>query len=133
MINPFKRKESQQQEEELAIYDDRLVIFESDSNVCEIYEDVSVDAESINVAGERAKKVPKADCTVHVSEMGRVWLYNAPTAHVQTTEHLAELEKSIVLKQVTMYKPEQEFNPNLDMKFWAVVGIAIILAFVSIF
>lgn len=132
MINPFKQK-TKDETEEIAMYDDRLIVFESDSNVCEIYTDVTVDAESVTGHGDRVKKIHKADCTIRVSEMGRVWLYNAPTAHVQTTEHLAELEKSIVLKQVTMFKPEAEFNHNLDMKFWAVVGIAIVLAFVSIF
>lgn len=126
----FNKKQTEEQQD---YYEDRLVVIETDSTVCEIFDDVTVDEESLNARGARELKVPKADCIVKVSEMGRVWIYNAPHQHVQTTERLAALERSTVLKQLTMYKPEDPPNPNTDLRFWAVVGIAIILAFVSIF
>lgn len=129
-LSPFSKKQEDQQQE---YYEDRLVVIESDSTVCEIYDNVTIDEDSLNASGARDLKVPKADCIVKVSETGRVWIYNAPEQHVANTERLAALERSMVLKQLTMYKPEDPQNPNSDLRFWAVVGICIVLSFVSIF
>lgn len=108
---------NKKEEENLLEMDDRLIIYESDGHNCEIYYVTEISDEAVICAGRVV--VPKADCHVSMSAEGRVWLYNAPKAHVHEVERLAQLEKSMVLRQMTNYNPEKPVNPNLDMKFWA--------------
>lgn len=117
-----KRKE----EENFLDLDDRLVVYENDGHNCEIYYVTEVNDESVIVAGRAV--VPKGDCVVSTSSEGRIWLYDAPKKHVHEVERLARLERSMVLQQITNYKPEPPVNPNLDLKFWALA----ILLFVAI-
>lgn len=106
--------------------DDRLVLYETDGHTCEIYYVTEVNDESVIAAGRAV--VPKYECDVAVSQEGRVWLYQAPKAHIKEVERLARLEQSMVLQHITNYKPEPKENPNLDMKFWALA----LLLFVAI-
>lgn len=123
----FNKKKKE--EENFLDLDDRLVIYANDAQTCEIYYVTEVSDESIICAGRAV--VPKADCSVATSSEGRVWLYDAPKEHVHEVERLARLEQSIVLRQITNYKPDPPANPNLDMRFWglaALLFVAIIAA-----
>lgn len=115
MFNNRNKKE----EENLLDMDDRLIMYESDGHNCEIHYITEISDEAIICAGRAV--VPKEDCHVSMSAEGRVWLYNAPKAHVHEVERLAKLEKSIVLRHMTSYNPEKPVNPNGDLRFWAMV------------
>ena len=110
-------KKNRKEEENFLDLDDRLIIYESDGHNCEIHYITEITDEAVICAGRAV--VPKEDCHVSMSAEGRVWLFNAPKAHVHEVERLAKLEKSIVLRQMTSYNPEKPANPNHDMRFWA--------------
>ncbi|MGF0472471.1 hypothetical protein ACQQ6W_23350 [Lysinibacillus fusiformis] len=122
-----KKKE----EENFLDLDDRLIIYENDGHNCEIYYVTEVNDESVIAAGRAV--VPKGDCSVSTSSEGRIWLYNAPKAHVHEVERLARLEQSMVLQQITNYKPEPKENPNLDLKHWALVGLLFVAIIAAAF
>lgn len=122
---------NKKEEENFLDLDDRLVIYENDGHNCEIYYVTEVSDESVIAAGRAV--VPKADCHVSTSSEGRVWLYNAPKSHVHEVERLARLEQSIVLRQITNYKPEPPPNPNLDMKFWALAALLFVAIIAAAF
>lgn len=125
----FKNK--RKEEENFLDLDDRLVVYENDGHNCEIYYVTEVNDESVVVAGRVV--APKGDCSVSTSSEGRIWLYNAPKAHVHEVERLARLEKSIVLKHITNYKPEPKENPNLDLKYWALAGLLFVAIIAAAF
>lgn len=122
---------NKKEEENFLDLDDRLVIWENDGHNCEIYYVTEITDESVICAGRVV--VPKGDCSVATSSEGRVWLYDAPKAHVHEVERLARLEKSMVLQQITNYKPEPKENPNLDMKFWALIGLLFVAIIAAAF
>ena len=126
MLNRNKKEE-----ENFLDLDDRLVIYESDGHNCEIYYVTEVSDEAVIAAGRAV--VPKQDCHVSTSSEGRIWLYNAPKAHVHEVERLARLEQSMVLQQITNYKPEPKENPNLDMKFWALAALLFVAIIAAAF
>lgn len=122
-----KRKE----EENFLDLDDRLIIYENDGHNCEIHYVTEVNDISVICAGRAV--VPKQDCDVATSSEGRVWLFNAPKAHVHEVERLAQLEKSMVLNHITNYKPEPKENPNLDLKFWALAALLFVAIIAAAF
>lgn len=122
-----KKKE----EEHFLDLDDRLIIYENDGHSCEIYYVTEVNDEAVIAAGRAV--VPKGDCNVSTSSEGRIWLYNAPKAHVHEVERLARLEQSMVLQKITEYKPEPKENPNLDFKHWALVGLLFVAIIAAAF
>lgn len=126
MLNLSKKK---REEENFLDLDDRLVIWAKDGHNCEIYYVTEVNDESVIVAGRVV--VPKGDCNVSTSSEGRIWLYDAPKAHVHEVERLARLEQSMVLQQITNYKPEPKENPNHDLKHWALVGLLFVAIIVA--
>lgn len=123
-----KRKE---EEETFFETEHRLIVYNMDQLTTDIYIVTTVDDEKVIAAGRCA--VPKADCTVTVSEFGRVYTYQAPNNVIEETERLAKLEQSIVLQQLTNYKAPKEPNPNLDFMKWALVGLLFVAIIVAAF
>jgi len=126
MLNRKKKEE-----ENFLDLEDRLIVYENDGHNCEIYYVTEVNEEAVIAAGRAV--VPKGDCSVSTSSEGRIWLYNAPKAHVHEVERLARLEGSMVLRQITNYKPEPVENPNLDMKFWALAALLFVAIIAAAF
>lgn len=110
--------------EEFYETDDRLVVYDADRRICNMYYITHVDDESVMAAGKA--KVPKEDCQVANSDEGLVYLYNAPTEIIKETERLARLEESIVLRQITQYEEPEVPNPNMDLFKWALVVLLIV-------
>jgi len=110
--------------EEFYETDDRLVVYDADRRICNMYYITHIDDESVMAAGK--VKVPKDDCQVANSEEGLVYLYNAPTEIIKETERLARLEESIVLRQITQYEEPEVPNPNMDLFKWALVVLLIV-------
>lgn len=130
-LNPLaKKKAAEQAAEQAAMLDDRLIVFDDGGN-CEIYEVDEVTAEAVCVHG--FVTVPKDDCTPYVSSDGRIWICGANRQYIQETERLAQLEQSIVLRQITQYKADPVPNPNLDFSKWVMAGITVIAVIVGAF
>lgn len=127
----FNFNRSKKEDENFFDLDDRLIIYENDGHNCEIYNVTEVNDQAVIAAGRAV--VPKEECHVSTSAEGRIWLFNAPKAHVHEVERLARLEKSIVLQQITNYKPEPKENPNSDLRFWAVIGLLFVAIVVTAF
>jgi hypothetical protein len=49
--------------------------------------------------------VPLLDCEISTGRDGRNFFYRAPSQSIRETERLARLEQSMVLSQITAYKP----------------------------
>lgn len=115
-------------EEDMFATDEQLIVLDNEQRVCDIYENVTVDGDS--VMREGAIKVPLEDCRVFTGTYGRIYVANVEELeYIKNARRLAQLEISTVLKEMTSFKPEKKFNPNTDMKFWA-MAIACIIAIV---
>lgn len=111
--------------------DDRLIVFDDDKRTSDIVYITDVTDSAVISAGKYS--VPKADCEVTTSPEGRVYFYRAPSKIIQEVERLAKLEQSIVLHQITNYKPPIKENPNLDMKYWALAVLLFVAIIVAAF
>lgn len=109
----------------------RLIVYNTEQHTADICMVTDVTDTHVIAAGKYS--IPKEDLSVHSSEKGRVYTLNAPTHIVTEVERLARLEKSIVLQQITNYKPPEVENPNLDMKYWALAVLLFIAIIVSAF
>ena len=128
-MNLFGGKNKKEMDEYFGDGDDRLIVFDTDKRTTDVVYVTEVTADAVISHGKY--KVPKTDCEVYTSPEGRVYVMKTTTPIVTETERLAKLEISTVLSQITSYKAPVKENPNLDMKFWAVVGllfVAIIMA-----
>lgn len=126
----FKRKAV---EEELDLFDtgDRLIIYNTDQRTVDIVPVTGVTDTQVESIGRYI--IPKQDVSVHVSDFGRVYTFEAPQKIVEETERLARLEQSIVLKQITNYKPEEEINPNSDLYKWALIFLLFVAIIAAAF
>lgn len=92
------------------------------------------DISDTHVTSTGRYSVPKEDLSIHVSTDGTVvYTLEAPEFYVQETERLAKLERSIVLTQITQFKPPVEDNPNTDMRFWALAVLLFVAIIASVF
>ncbi|MDG5787778.1 hypothetical protein QA612_09725 [Evansella sp. AB-P1] len=85
---------------------DLLIIFDNDLKTSDVQRVTHIDEESVEVTG--IYKVPLQDCEVTNGIEGRNFFYRAPSQSVQEVKRLAQLEKSMVLQQITSYKPPRE-------------------------
>lgn len=128
MMGLFNKKQNDEMNFET---DDRLIIYDLEKRTTDIYFVTTVDDEKVIAAGRAV--VPKSDCIVTVSEIGRVYTYNAPTEMIVEVEKLAKLEQSIVLQQLTNYTEPIKDNPNLDFTKWALFGLLFVAIIVAAF
>lgn len=104
---------------------DILIVFDDEKKISDICRVDEVDAEKVVVYGKYV--VPIADCEITTGGEGRHFFYRAPTRSIQETNRLAQLERSIVLSQITQYKkPEQN---QTDLTKILLIGV-ICLAFI---
>lgn len=97
---PFRRKK---EEEFFPETDDVLVIFDDDNKKADIQRISEIKEGTIYVTGKYV--VPLGDCEVTTGVEGRIFFYRAPERSIIETERLAQLEKSMVLSQITAYRP----------------------------
>lgn len=100
---------------------DILIVFDDEQKTSDICTISHIDHESVIVAGKY--KVPVLDCVVTTGIDGRNYFYNAPTQSIVETKRLADLERSMVLEQITSYRPPV-IPGSLD---WVKVILAILL------
>lgn len=82
---------------------DHLIVFDEDNRMSDIARVSAVAGDTVIVEG--AYRVPLADCEVTTGKEGRNFFYRAPQESIRETERLAQLEKNLVLEQITAYKP----------------------------
>lgn len=108
------------------LLDDRLVVIDLEQRTSDIvYLDEITDT---HVQATGRYVVPREDCEVTTSSEGRVWIVKAQTHVITELQRLARLEQSIVLTQLTNFKPPVVENPNTDMFKWGLF----VLLFVAI-
>lgn len=113
------------------LLDDRLVVIDTEQRTSEIvYLDEITDT---HVQATGRYVVPKEECEVTTSPEGRVWIVKANTHIITELQRIAKLEQSIVLKQLTNYKPPVVDNPNMDMKFWGLAALLFVAIIVAAF
>lgn len=93
------------QEDEYNMFEtsDILIVFDDEMKTTSIDRVTDITAEYVMAAGKH--KVPIEDCEVTTGREGRVYFYRAPSQSVKETERLAMLEQTMVLEQITAYKP----------------------------
>lgn len=97
---PFRRKK---EEEFFPETDDLIVIFDNDNRKSDIQRISEIREGTIYVTGKYA--IPLNDCEITTGPEGRIFFYRAPARSVIETERLAQLEKNLVLSQITAYRP----------------------------
>lgn len=105
---------------------DILIIFDDEKKTSDIQRISEITAESVLVTGKY--NVPLGDCTITNSNEGRNFFYNAPSEMIQETKRLAQLEKSIVLTQITNYRPVEDPQKGDLTKLFLIATI--MLAFI---
>jgi hypothetical protein len=80
---------------------DRVVIFESDGNLCEILDVTDINEDRIAAPYH---SIPWPDVKEYISSEGRVFVVNAPSDYVQETRHLAAVEQATVIKHAIQYE-----------------------------
>lgn len=99
----FNKKKKQEDEEFFAETDDVIVVFDNDNRTSVIERVSEIREGVIYVTGKHA--VPFEDVEITNGVEGRIFFYRAPQESVAETRRLAALEQSMVLSQITAYKP----------------------------
>lgn len=96
---------------------DRLVIIE-ENGVADIASVYDIDDQAIYAeSSTQDYATPIADLKSFVGPSGRIYVLAADTEYVKYTKQLAELQKSIVLRQVTQFhKPPDEAAQGIRLK-----------------
>lgn len=120
-----RRKDSEQTETK-----DVLIVFDDEKKISDINRVDEVDAEKVVVYGKYV--VPVQDCEITTGREGRHFFYRAPTRSIQETNRLAQLERSLVLSQITMYKkPDQTQTDITKLLLIGVICVAFLMFGVS--
>lgn len=130
---PFLNKAEERTAEHDDFYDTqhRLVIYDNENHSCEIYNVTHLSGEEVTAMGRAV--VPIQDCTIHISNEGRVYTLNAPSEYIQEAKNLAALQQSTVLRQITAYREPEVPNGNMDLFKWALVFIVLVAVIMSAF
>lgn len=105
---------------------DILIVFDDEKKTSDIQRISEFTTESVIVTGKY--NVPVEDCEITNSNEGRNFFYRAPSQMIQETKRLAQLEKSIVLTQITNYRPVEDPQKGDLTKLFLI--ITIMLAFI---
>jgi hypothetical protein len=114
------------QEEEAGIRD-VMVIFSTDGTA-DIAPIVEITEERVLAVGEVEYSVPTGDLKVYIGRRGRIFSYKATEENITDVKRLASLERSIVLRQITMFEKESRPTENkLPIGKIIAIGAAVLL------
>lgn len=99
----FLKRRKQEEDEFFFETNDLLIIFDNDNRTSDIQRVSEIREGTIYVTGKYA--VPLEDCEISTGTEGRNFFYRAPSQSVLETTRLAALEQSMVLNQITAYRP----------------------------
>jgi hypothetical protein len=105
---------------------DMLVTIDPDSGQADIQQIKEINSERILTHGY---SVPIGDTRAYTGRKGRIFVVNAPAEATSDYKRIAELEKSVVLKQITRYKDDPGKN-EIDLKFYIVLGGLILMGLI---
>jgi hypothetical protein len=106
---------------------DIMVIFSTDGTA-EIAPIVEITEERVLAVGEVEYAVPLGDLKVYIGRRGRIFSYKAIEENITDSKRLAALERSIVLRQITMFEKEARPTENkLPMGKMILIGAGIVL------
>lgn len=106
---------------------DVLIVFDDEAKTSDIKRINNIEEDTLFVTGEYS--VPIGDCEITNSVNGRNFFYRAPSQSVQETKRLAQLEKSMVLKHITQFKPKPPESPFDIVKIGLM--LIILVAFIA--
>ena len=121
LLNRDKNKEEFFPETE-----DVLIVFDEDNRTSDIQRVSEVKEGTLYVTGRYA--VPLLDCEITTGAEGRNFFYRAPAQSIKETHRLAELERNMVLRQITAYRPPEP-PAQMDISKWLLFGL-VFVAFV---
>lgn len=110
---------------------DRVVILE-DTGQADIAVVYDSDDQAIYAASPTQEyAIPRTDIqAVYVSSGGRIFVIGAEPSYVRETERLAALEKSIVLRQITMYEDppaQDDRRPDIGrIMTWILIAVLVL-------
>lgn len=122
----LKRKRTE--EDFFAETDDVIVIFDNENKTSVIERVSEIRDGAIYVTGKHA--VPIEDVEITNGIEGRIFFYRAPAQSVAETRRLAALEQSMVLNQITAYRPPELPN-SMDWTKALLFGL-VFVAFIVI-
>ncbi|MFD0717672.1 hypothetical protein [Paenibacillus sp. GCM10027626] len=108
--------------------DQVVIIEEGTADIATVFDidDRAVYAES----SSQEYAIPIGDLKPYVGSSGRIFVLNADADYISDTKRLAELEKSIVLRQVTHYqKPPSEEPTSINIRailLYVLIGILLL-------
>lgn len=103
------------------VHTDRVIVFDHDQKTCQI---LKVEEVTEEVVKTLAKTFPRPDLELTISEEGRVWFFRAPSEIIACTEHLAQVEKNTIIRQIAQYKkPIEELGKTDWTKMFLIGGI----------
>lgn len=82
---------------------DIIIAFDDDNKTSEIHYISEFRNGALIVDGRL--NIPVQDCEVTTGEQGRIYFYRAPEKSIKEVARLAQLEKSMILNQITAYTP----------------------------
>jgi hypothetical protein len=96
---------------------DRLVVM-SENGTADIAIVTDTDDEKIKAASSGSDYiVPLGDLKAYANSRGLIYIYPATQDNIEDAKRLAQLEKSIVLKQITQYKTQLQHVDEDKMSF----------------
>lgn len=110
---------------------DILIVFDDENKTSSIAHVTNITDDCINTG---QYKVPLADCEITTGQAGRNFFYRAPSQSIRETERLAQLERNMVLSQITAYRPPElpgGFDWTKGLLFGLLVIAFIIIAVVA--
>jgi hypothetical protein len=106
---------------------DRVIVFNEEERTCEI---LSITEENEEVVRTGSKTFPKTDLTLTLSKTGKVYVLRAPTKIIELTEHLSQVEKNTIMRQIAQYtKPMEELHKPNIMQFVLIGALVIVSIF----
>jgi hypothetical protein len=82
--------------------EDVLIVFDDEQKTSDIQRISEIKEGTLYVTGRYA--IPVLDCEITTGAEGRTFFYRAPSQSITETHRLAELERNMVLNQITAYK-----------------------------
>lgn len=95
---------------------DKLIIINDNgtADIASVYDQDHERVMASSATGEYS--VPLADLKAYAGSRGIIYTYPATHENIEDCQRLAELEKSIVLRQITQYEKPDPMDSKLDFK-----------------
>ncbi|RAU91541.1 hypothetical protein [Paenibacillus sp. YN15] len=118
--------------EEMPVIEDTLIILSS-SGRADIARVEDINDERILAHGEVEYSVPIGDVSSYVGRRGRVFHYPAIEENVTDCKRIAALERSTVLRQITMFEKEpMEAAAKLPIGKMVMIGAAVLVLIIML-